>query len=359
MHGGMFGDSTTTVRFDYWLEHQPKLLWMNRESEQRNTIIKGWKDAGMEPQDVGLMADIDEILSRDFLRAVQVCDFDELKPGNTCQSPKIVPAALSFESSPYCIKIKEWFHPDVMGGQCIEGIGDPTERVVPLRNHNRQWGERSQEYGQRNKDIYPEAVKASNRYPLFNGPDIRTTHGDRGMPYNFKERPGEHETNAYGVAYHFHNWFADIKSLRHKYLTYAHGDQNIMQKTLSQAGPDNDVFVRCARSLGNTANPNDWANEYYLDGKITKGPRPIFFLNETYCDERHELIKRMVGEDEALYGSGYDADGKWVENTLEHEKKRQSSGERAQQQEESQEKHANKDKEEAPVLEKKPSARSK
>jgi hypothetical protein len=101
----------------------------------------------MTSEDVGVVADIDEVFSRDFLRAVQTCDFPELNPGQSCQKPKICPSTIAFEGSPYCIKKKEWFHPDIISGQCVEGIGDPTERIVPLRTFKRRYGERDLSYG--------------------------------------------------------------------------------------------------------------------------------------------------------------------------------------------------------------------
>jgi hypothetical protein len=324
---GMMGGDTK-VYFEYWLEDMPDLIGMDRESEQRNTIVKLWKEAGMTENDVGLMADVDEFFSRGFLRALQICDFQEFRPGQNCQRPKIVPSTISFESSPYCFKKHEWFHPDVIGGQCIEGIGDPTERIVPLRTHKRRYGERHVSYGQHNLENYPEEVKKSNRYPLFSGPDIRTVHGDRGLPYNVESRPGVHKNAAYGVAFHLHNWFADLRTLRHKYKTYAHGDRNILQKTLSQASEDLDVFVRCARGLPNNANPNDWMREFYPDGKHIGGPKPIFFKNETYCDERHDTVRQMLREDEELYGSSYSFSGKWVENTLTVERNKREEEQR-------------------------------
>ena len=314
---GMFGPNTI-VYVDYWLDDWQELKSMNRESEQRNTIIKVWKAAGMQPDDVALVADMDEVFSRDFLRAVQICDFPELRPGQSCQKAKICPLTTFFEGSPYCIKKRQWFHPDIIGGQCVEGIGDPTERVTPLRNFKRQYGERHKSYGRYNLDLYPENFHKSGRYPLFNGNDIRMVQGDRGMPYTFINRPGHRKTAAYGVAYHFHNWFTDLKVLRNKYMTYSHSKSNIMAKTLSEAGGDLDIFVRCARGINNEANPFNWSEHYYEQGWSIKGPRPIFFLNTTYTHERHKLVQKMLVDDEAKYGSSYDAAGALDQQNVAH-----------------------------------------
>ena len=324
LRSDMFGPQTH-VYLDFWLEDRPDLQWMNRESEQRNTIIKRWKDAGMLPEDVGIMSDVDEVFSRDFLRAVQTCDFPELRPDPSCHRPKIIPSALSFEISPYCIKKRPWFHPDIVGGQCVDGIGDPTERIIPLRTHQRMYGERHKSYGMRDLNNYPEAVHKSGRYPLFTGPDMRTVHGDRGFLYNFKDLSGDQITAAYGVAYQFHNWFLDVKVLRNKYLTYAHRDEAVERKTLSQIGGELDMSVRCAKGYDFEANPYDWAYDYYPEGRRTMGPRPIFFLNRTYLEERHKLMLEIVRIDEAKYGSSYDTNGKWIENSLLEEQQRKEA----------------------------------
>jgi hypothetical protein len=311
----MFGPKTQ-VYLDLWLEALPDLKAMDRESEQRNTIIKRWKDAGMRPNDVGIMSDADEVVSRDFLRAVQSCDFPELRPDASCHSPKIIPSTISFESSPYCMKTIPWFHPDLIAGQCVDGIGDPTERIVPLRTHERMYGERDELYGKTNNMEFPEAVHKSGRYPLFTGPDIRTVHGDRGLLYSPKPWIAD-ETAVFGAAYHLHNWFADLKAIRHKYQTYAHGDDGALQKTLSQITGDLDISVRCAKELDGEVNGED--TPFHPHGKTTKGPRPIFFLNKTYSEGRHKLLRKMVREDELKYGTSYDSSAKSIENSVPEE----------------------------------------
>lgn len=121
-HSALFGPKTQ-VYIDYWLEDRQDLKWMDRESEQRNPIVKRWKDAGMLPEDVGIMSDADEFFSRDFLRAVQTCDFPALRPDPSCHRPKIAPSTAAYESSPYCIKKTPWFHPDVIGVNALMASG--------------------------------------------------------------------------------------------------------------------------------------------------------------------------------------------------------------------------------------------
>jgi hypothetical protein len=111
----LFGEDTT-VLLDYWMEAMPDLTGMDREVEQRVPIMELWKQAGMTERDVAVMADVDEILSRDFLRALQVCDFPALRQEESpsCQEPKMSLNTLVFEASPHCISKRGWFHPDVI-----------------------------------------------------------------------------------------------------------------------------------------------------------------------------------------------------------------------------------------------------
>ena len=322
---GMFGPKTN-VYIDYWLEDKPDLISMDREAEQRSTIIKRWKDAGMRPDDVGLLSDADEIVSRDFLRAVQTCDLPELQPDQSCHSPKIIPSCIPFESSPYCVNKKQWFHPDLMSGQCVEGIGDPTERIVPLRAHNRRYGERHQLYGKQHNSQFPEEVHKSGRYPLFNGEDIRSVHGDKGLLYNIKEslRDTTAAVSVYGAAYHLHNWFADGRVIRNKYRTYSH-EVNDKDMTISQISGDLDMAVRCVKGLDNEANPYNWAGPFHLEGRNVVGTKPIFFLNTTYAEERHKLLAEMVLQDEATHGTSYNSNGTWIENSLYDEERRKQA----------------------------------
>ncbi|KAI2502662.1 hypothetical protein MHU86_11787 [Fragilaria crotonensis] len=317
----MFGPNTN-VYLDLWLEARPDLKAMDRESEQRNTIIKRWKDAGMMPSDVGIMSDTDEVVSRDFLRAVQTCDFPELRPDPSCHSPKIIPSTISFESSPYCIKRLPWYHPDIIGGRCVDGIGDPTERVTPLRTHKRMYGERHKLYGKTSNMDYPDAVHKSGRYPLFNGPDIRTVPADRGFLYKSKDMTGDRAAIR-GAAYHLHNWFADLKVIRNKYRTYAHGNDGVERLPLSEITDDLDITVRCAKGIFDKV--DDISRSFYPLGRANKGPRPIFFLNKTYSQERHKLLQKMVRQDEQTYGASYDSKRTSIDKSLPKKKQRKQA----------------------------------
>jgi hypothetical protein len=40
----------------------------------RERILEKWKELGMTKEDIGIILDVDEIPSREFLRAAQICD---------------------------------------------------------------------------------------------------------------------------------------------------------------------------------------------------------------------------------------------------------------------------------------------
>mmetsp|Transcript_9512 Transcript_9512/g.15817 ORF Transcript_9512/g.15817 Transcript_9512/m.15817 type:complete len:226 (-) Transcript_9512:100-777(-) len=78
IHSGIFGPHTT-VRLDVYLEDAFGAMEMDREEIQREEILKRWKKAGMQEDDVGLMADMDETFTRDFLLAAQTAKLPQAK----------------------------------------------------------------------------------------------------------------------------------------------------------------------------------------------------------------------------------------------------------------------------------------
>lgn len=331
----LFGTTDKTkVVIDYWLEDKPYLYEMSREVEQRNTIWKIWVEQGMTQRDIGLMADLDEVVSRDFLNALQVCDFPKLRfdPSQTgenrpsCQTPKMALAAIQFDGSPLCIKKLEWYHPDLILGNCIAGVGDPTGRVTPVRDISPEGsdqmteGSRHHGWGKWDYNNYPQDVKDNNRFPLWDGRDIREVMGSTDNLVNRVRRRGMGK-NVYGAAYHLHNWFKDTETLRHKFATYGHAEKNARDTPLSDFGDgDINMMVRCARDLGNDIKIRDDKDpnlyEYYLNNTVLPegintifslgGNRPIYFSNRTYVLERHALLQKMILDDEAKYGTIYD-----------------------------------------------------
>ena len=112
----MFG-SKTKVSMDYYVTSQTKNQTggfdaMAVEKFHREGFAHRWKLNGMRPDDVAIIGDLDETYSRDFLRALQICDVPQFRPGQSCRKPKMIASTLIFESSPECAwKDRRWFHP--------------------------------------------------------------------------------------------------------------------------------------------------------------------------------------------------------------------------------------------------------
>ncbi len=65
----------------------------------------------MKGGDIGMISDTDETLSRDFLRAMQICEVQEFDAHNNCRQPKVSAMNIIFEGSPYCVSSKFWGQP--------------------------------------------------------------------------------------------------------------------------------------------------------------------------------------------------------------------------------------------------------
>ena len=124
----MYGASNVTVKA--FVDEREALKDLEREAGQRNLILPTWVEQGMQPEDVGLLADADEVFSRDFLRAIQTCEVPALDyDAHRCQPDqlKILGATRVFESSPECLTSnRAWYHPDMLIGACLEGVGNET-----------------------------------------------------------------------------------------------------------------------------------------------------------------------------------------------------------------------------------------
>ncbi len=109
----LFGPKTK-VSVDYYVM-SPDIRGydaMTVEGFQREGHVYRWKFNGMRPDDIAIIGDLDETYSRDFLRALQICDLPEFRPGQSCKKPKVVASTTIFESSPECAwKGRRWFHP--------------------------------------------------------------------------------------------------------------------------------------------------------------------------------------------------------------------------------------------------------
>jgi len=129
--GRMFGIPNDKVQIRSFVNEDPKLMYLSREHAQRNDILNGWKELGMQPDDVAILSDMDEVLTRDFLRAIQICDvIDGLDyHSHECQPQRmgLRTSTQVYEGSPECITHKRsWSQPSFFVGHCIEGISDKT-----------------------------------------------------------------------------------------------------------------------------------------------------------------------------------------------------------------------------------------
>jgi hypothetical protein len=70
----IFGVPTSSVQVRLHVNEDEHSRGLVRENIQRLDIVRGWKELGMTRDDVGIVADVDETFSRDFMLAMQHCD---------------------------------------------------------------------------------------------------------------------------------------------------------------------------------------------------------------------------------------------------------------------------------------------
>ena len=201
------------------------LYGLLQERLPKEGITYRWRMNGMRPDDVAILADTDETFSRDFLRALQICDVPAFRNDQNCQAPKLIGSTTLFESSPECVSRRVWYHPDTVIGACIDLIGNSTLNPTAIREWTKDdesdnstklqssHGSRAKGYGQMgNYSLANYSISGS--YPLWSAEDIRTQSGG-GMIA---------KADAYRshTAYHFHNFFASADDIHFKYYTYGH-----------------------------------------------------------------------------------------------------------------------------------------
>ena len=84
---------------------------------------------------------------------------------------------------------------------------------------------------------------------------------------------------------------------RHQYYTrYQDGLPDgalVGRKTSNGGGNNNDTKTDAHAALD------------FDDLSWLSGPRPIYFLNETYCVDRHRRFQKLIEDDEKVYGTLY------------------------------------------------------
>lgn len=305
------------VRVRFWADENSQLRLLQREKEQRNDILKGWKELGMGPNDVAILSDIDETFTRDFLVALRTCDtipeldYDKHK----CHPSKmgLRGAAQIYESSPECawpVSQRRSFQPSIFSGHCIEGIGGDgggSKHKPAPRDPNRGFDDRLPGWG------YLDWNESNPYTPLVNGGDFRSPGAKNtlGEELSF----GTLVRHAFWddppiTAYHFHNFFVNANSLRFKYGTYGHPlrGNKARDGELKNLHGDLKMMVRCVVSK-NDGMKNDDDNGHHhplpapkhvLGGFDRLDPffTPIYFRDESYRKTRHERVRAMVLRDE-------------------------------------------------------------
>ncbi|CAB9506166.1 expressed unknown protein [Seminavis robusta] len=293
----LFGVDKVQIRT--FFNENPMVLDLQREHEQRDEILKGWKELGMTKEDVGYLADLDETFTRDFLLAIQQCPDVEFLDYKThlCHPNKarIIGAARVFEALPDCIAGKRtWHHPDMIIGACIELIGDSTihpvvPRTIPYI--------RDEGYGLTcGKDGFEKIT--DGHYPLFSAADFRRMCG--GEMIRNKARDHTEYT-----AYHFHNFFHDFGQTRFKYKTYGHPHYTAYTSKLEDLNEDLELVYRCLYNMSNADNTTTKAKiierrhtreEGGLESTLPNWP--VYFHDKDYRRRKYKSLLEGYEADE-------------------------------------------------------------
>jgi hypothetical protein len=261
----------------------------------------------MEPDDIGVLADVDETFTHDFLRAAQICDVPVFRQGQDCRRPKILAAAMVFESAPDCItKERTWHHPDMVIGECIDLIGD-EEVHRPAKRDNRvhpRAGKRLEGYGGKGHQDYGSMPNAT-MFPLLNAWDFRAYAGGEMVhleknAYDWESRSvRESGQPTRYTGYHFHNFFASTAQIRHKYRTYGHPINNAFDIPLEEIHSDINNLVACVMNRS-----DDGIRRRQVVGGLSNilGPKPLYF-DDAYNTKRYEQVRKMIQDDEEQQSS--------------------------------------------------------
>lgn len=281
----------------------------------------------MTKDDIGYLSDTDETFTRDFLRAMQICDVPQFisdgKDGhNNCAAPKVYGLVSIFEGSPECVSAEEIYHPALMIGECIDGIGDAKLHPRPSRHAKLETNWRTENYtynsyysalhDKANNPPQPKSLPINVYFPLWNAADYRKHPG--GYFY------GDDNLPLY-IGYHIHNFFDDMGLMRQKYLTYGHAIGDALTKPLSDMNREVNLMVRCARQNHTYELEGSIMNIYKSNIERRKGPIymrkggldylrranygddtggavPLAFRIDEYVSARHKEMVASIEKDE-------------------------------------------------------------
>ena len=294
---------STQVSVDYYVKDADPFflsrgLW--RENDQRSMILERWKQNGMRPDDIGYLSDVDEVVSRDFLRALQICDNipafrDESPHHHDCsKNAKITATAVVFEGSPKCLQIpRRWNHPDFIIGECIDGIGNTTRHPPVPR----------EQYGGANMRIknLPPLPPSGIGGPLWDANDFRMEkRGSVRISGNSKSLG----KNQLKTGYHFHNFFDSMDVMRRKYRTYGHPVTEAYTRSLTDI-QRNDLGFMVDCLTGRRESGSKWTQPkpgHEWDGLDPTHGLPVGFVKApNYATLRHQEFQQELARDEKLH----------------------------------------------------------
>ena len=324
LQSGIYGPNTPVYveQFAYEKEELP----MMREHMMRQRILSTWKTLGMTREDIGIIFDTDEIPSRDFLRAAQICEISKnswrTDEKQTCRTPLVRMSFPMFEGSPNCIHsgkqmFKRFLSTAMVIGACIEGIGDGGRHpIVPRAGkdmYGNNQGAREKGYGEQ---FNYDNIKNGNEhglFPLYNSADFRRMLSEVSM--------------FGGVGYHLHNFFDDAERIRFKYAYYGHVHKHAYTAPLGALNADLNLLVKCAHNISDEGNrKRRLKNGLQLLEEMYS--LPAAFQIEGYVDARHRELITILEQDEKEYGRADKFDGNhlYQEHMLTHTGRIQKEG---------------------------------
>jgi len=302
----LFGTQDLQIRL--YSNENPNFTGLRREHAQRQEILRGWKEMGMLPDDVGVLADMDETFSRDFLRAVQECEdvpaFDYTRHECFTSHVKIAASSRAFETSPECIQEKRsWMHPEMVMGHCMEEIGNVAVHGLAVRDGPR----RAHGYGRACSHDFSKL--ADKKHPLWNAADFRMLCGHQIKPLNLPRNNNNNNNNndsnglvwSNYTGFHFHNFFTSFNATRIKMYTYGHAvkARKAFAVPLEDMGAnDLKLMYRCLKQIPDDNNQK-WKRS--LGGlNASQHPIPIYFHDQDYVRARHEWVTNELRKDDAM-----------------------------------------------------------
>lgn len=200
-------------------------------------------------------------------------------------------------------------------GACIELIGNETANPLAPRKQDYL---RANGYADNCETLNEKTYNHSfgniqgNKYPLWSAADFRrqcgghqykllNTHSATGADANTSTTTTANHQGPH-TAYHFHNFFANLKATRRKYKTYGHPIDNAMTKRLENIGDDLKLLVRCVKNwtdapTSNHGNPGifetqQWQRDAAGLAAMNK-PWPVYFMDPEYRLNKHEVSKPL------------------------------------------------------------------